>query len=53
MKCPYVINLICDYPVSTGDIVCTTCPHYVDKVRPPASTPLLTRLLEKIKSLFR
>jgi hypothetical protein len=28
MKCPYVKQLICDYPVSTGDIICTTCPHY-------------------------
>jgi hypothetical protein len=48
MKCPYVKQLICDYPVSTGDIICTTCPHYLK----PAKTSALSLLISRIKALF-
>lgn len=62
MKCPYVSNLICDYPISTGDIICTTCSHFVTTrshfvdekgIKETGATPIFAWLLEKIKSLFK
>jgi len=53
MQCPYESNLICDYPVTTGDIVCTTCPHYVKGIRSTGDTPVFAWFIEKIKSFFR
>jgi hypothetical protein len=42
MNCPYVQNLICDYPITTGDIICTTCPHYNREVRSTGAFPKIT-----------
>jgi hypothetical protein len=48
MKCPFVKQLICDYPSATGDIICTTCTHYTKTAKPS----VLSRLLSRIKALF-
>jgi hypothetical protein len=41
MVCPHVKNLICDYPVTTGDIICTTCPHYPSNIKKVSIAPQL------------
>lgn len=50
MNCPYVKNLICDYPVKTGDIVCTTCTHYDRGIRETGAMP---DIMPDVKKLWQ
>jgi len=49
MKCPYIKNFICDYSITTGDIVCTTCSHYNKGIIKTGNLSIFTWLFEIFK----
>jgi len=47
MKCQYD-NFECDWPVSTGDIECAECAHYIKKVKSASIPYWIKELLNKL-----
>jgi len=48
MKCPYN-DFECDWPITTGDIECSECVHYL---KPKKSISIVDWLIESFNKLF-